>query len=534
MNGYGAGEPMALPLPIKLPQPERRATGPVDPELVCRWIETRRVTQGPRAGLPFELLDWERRFILDALRPGVRQAALSVGRGNGKTTVVAALAAAFVAGPLRQPRAEAPVVAGSYQQARIAFEHIGAFLDADVSGRDWRVTDSLHWSLIEHRPTGARIRVLSSNPKRAHGLAPAMIIADEPAQWERTGGERLYAALMTSTGKVPGSRLIALGTRPENSAHWFQRLLDARDDPSIVAHCYSAPVDCDWNDPEAWLEANPSLPHMPELRDALAAEAHSARSNPAMLLAFKALRLNQGVADSGGRDRLIEPDQWSECFERPAPERTGRYVLGVDLGGSAALSAAAAYWPDGGRLEVRAQVGDRPSLADRGAHDGAGDLYVQANAAGELHLSDGRLADVEDLVAGAVADWGEPAAVVFDRWREAELLDAAERHMRRSEPVLRGQGYKDGSDDVRRFRAAVMSGHVRPARRFLLLEAGIGEAVCVSDPAGNVKLAKAGEGDKRARARDDVAAAAVLAVAHGRRVVENNNGRAPGGAPLIA
>ena len=41
--------------------------------------------------------------------------------------------------------------------------------------------------------------------------------------------------------------------------------------------------------------------------------------------------------------------------------------------------------------------------------------------------------------------------------------------------------------------------------------------VTVSDPAGNAKLAKSGEGSKRGRAKDDSAAAAILAVAEGMR-----------------
>ena len=42
------------------------------------------------------------------------------------------------------------------------------------------------------------------------------------------------------------------------------------------------------------------------------------------------------------------------------------------------------------------------------------------------------------------------------------------------------------------------------------------EAVTISDPAGNAKLAKQGEGGRRVRARDDIAAA-ILAVSLGIR-----------------
>ena len=47
--------------------------------------------------------------------------------------------------------------------------------------------------------------------------------------------------------------------------------------------------------------------------------------------------------------------------------------------------------------------------------------------------------------------------------------------------------------------------------------AAFAEAQTVSDTAANEKLAKAGEGMKRRRGRDDLAAAIVLAVAEGMR-----------------
>ena len=51
----------------------------------------------------------------------------------------------------------------------------------------------------------------------------------------------------------------------------------------------------------------------------------------------------------------------------------------------------------------------------------------------------------------------------------------------------------------------------------LLMRAAMREAVTVSDPAGNAKLAKHTEGGRRSRARDDAAAASILAVSVGIR-----------------
>ena len=62
------------------------------------------VTQGRRAGQPFTVLPWQRRFVRGAFAPGAGTAALSIARGGGKTTLVAGIAAATLDGPLTVPR----------------------------------------------------------------------------------------------------------------------------------------------------------------------------------------------------------------------------------------------------------------------------------------------------------------------------------------------------------------------------------------------------------------------------------------------
>ena len=77
-------------------------------------------------------------------------------------------------------------------------------------------------------------------------------------------------------------------------------------------------------------------------------------------------------------------------------------------------------------------------------------------------------------------------------------------------------GYLDGAADVRAFRRACAEGKVTP-HKSLLLRSAMAEARTISDPAGNAKLSKGSQGGRRLRARDDAAAAAILAVASGVR-----------------
>ena len=117
----------------------------------------------------------------------------------------------------------------------------------------------------------------------------------------------------------------------------------------------------------------------------------------------------------------------------------------------------------------------------------------------------------------AVRRYGRPQAIAADRWQAGELEDGVRAAgLALPEPTWRGQGWKDGTVDVRLFRSAVLDGKVA-APVSLAMRAAFAEARVVADSAANEKLAKAGEGQHRRRGRDDLAAAIVLAVAEGQR-----------------
>ena len=213
----------------------------------------------------------------------------------------------------------------------------------------------------------------------------------------------------------------------------------------------------------------------------------------------------------------LDADTWRNAEALPEPDaRANEYVLGLDLGQNAAMSAAAAYVRDG-TLEAVACLPELPSLAERGLADGVGGLYQQMADRGELFLAGRRVSDIPALLRECLERWGRPVAIACDRWRLAELkqhLEAVQFPL--TDLVEGGQGFKDGGQDVRDFRAAVLGDHVRPSRS-LLLTAAMSEARVTGDPSGNWKLAKHVQGGRRANARDDACAAAIIAVAEGYR-----------------
>ena len=472
------------------------------------------ITQGRHAGKLLTVLPWQKRFCHGAFADDVESAGLSVGRGNGKTTMVAGLGAAALDGPLAFPRGETVVVASSFDQSRIAFEHTLAFLRERVNLKDrsvWRVWDSMNAAKIQRMDTGAMLKCIGSDPRRAHGLAPTLVIADEPAQWEHTKADAMLSALRTGLGKQPHSLFVALGTRPADEQHWFAKMLDGGGD---YAQSHAARVDDPKFQRRTWERANPSLKHMPDLLRTIKSEAKSAKIDPAMLAAFEALRLNLGTSDTVIMS-LLESEVWLRIEGEAA--REGRMVWGIDLGTTSAQSAVAAYWPNTGNLEVLAAFPREPSLAERGLRDGVGRLYVESAKRGELITTGGEAVSISELLDVAFQRFGKPHHIVADRWREGELIDCLKASgIPKSRLSVRGMGFMDGSEDVRSFRRACLEGRVTP-RESLVLRSAMREARTVQDPAGNSKLAKGTEGARRLRAKDDAVAASILAVGLGER-----------------
>ena len=494
----------------------RKAAAPAAPSSsssLVEWAGALVVTQGEHAGDRLTVLPWQREFLQGVEASTGGELGLSVPAGAGKTTLAATVAAAAVAGPLAQQRAAVILVAASFAQAGLAFDHAAAFLEP-VRRADpdrWRVLRSEQRALIQDKLTGAELRAREASARTLHGAAPSLVLADEPAQWMPSQRDAIYAAIRSRLGKIPGSRLLAIGTRPDDPAHWFARLLTRH------GTTYAAAPDDDPFDPATWHAANPSIAYFPHLLATYEREASEAQADPQLLPAFRALRLNLGTADHA-QAVLVEADAWQRCEIDILPEARGPAVWGIDLSGGAALAAVACYWPQCGRLEALAAFPTLPSLAERGRTDGAD--YERMHADGDLLVLGRRVVPVPALVEAALARWGRPARVVADHHQERELREALEDATAfppGAALVLSGLGWAHGPSRIRDFRRAVGAGQVW-ARPTLLIRQALANARTVSDSMGSEKPIKGGASGRKRTARDDTAIAALLAVSEGVRL----------------
>ena len=458
-------------------------------------------------------MPYQQRFVRGLLKNA--EAALTIARANGKTTLAAALAACAVAGPISQPRAQTVIVASSFGQARIGFHHTMWFLRPifEQDRRRWRVVDNSHECRIEDRETGANLRALGSDPGRAHGLAPLLAIADEPAQWPANFGPKMHAAIVTAQGKIEASRFVAIGTKPEEPLHWFSEMLTGGPGIYVQSHAVAADDEADY----AWAsvrKANPALPYLPALRAALKRERQKARESAAALAMWRALRLNKGTAETGMRQVITSVDNWLGCVFEPPPPREGPVAIGFDLGGSSSMTAFVAYWPQTGRLEARGAFPADPGLKDRGKDDGVGDRYVRMAERGEIRTYPGRVTPVGKFLvdmAGLLKDQ-EVIGAVADRYRKAEAEQALAVAAIEWPMEWRAVGSgPHGSADIRAFQSEVLEAHLRTAPS-MLMESAIRESIVTRDTNRNPRLDKA-----RNKGRIDALQAAVLAVGMGRR-----------------
>ena len=454
------------------------------------------------------LAPFQRRFIRGAFRPGIDTAVLCGPRSLGKSSLSGELLACALdpSGPLHVPGADNVLLAGSLEQSRAVFR----FLRARCPESHFRYTDSGQRISVKHTATNTRVRVASSDAKRAFGIVGArLVVGDEPAAWEVRGGALMYDALSTSGGKNE-QLLILIGTKaPAPADGWWLRLVErGAADPGTYVQVHEAAVDDDGEvqDWSTWATAkrcNPLIGFNPHLEPKLRKELVKARRDDDAKRRYISYRLNRPTVDLN--THLVTVDAWQRMLARPVAPRDGAAVLGIDLGASRSWSAASLWWKNG-RVEVFASCPGIPSLADQEKRDGlpSGILQELVNT-GVMGIADGRHVASIDTLLDLLPDVAYEA-VVADRFALMTLADAlAARGFPDVEYVV--NQWSVASTAIGAFRQAVLDGPMTLATQGRSLATlSVGDACVEPDTSGNVRMKK-----QHRRNRDDVAQSMVLA-----------------------
>jgi phage terminase large subunit-like protein len=458
-------------------------------EQVLAFLETLPIVSGLRAGERLELLDFQRQFVRGVYGPRdnsgnrlVRLAALSVARGNGKSATLSGLMLAHLLGPCLEPYGEIYAAALDREQAGVLYRQTRAYIEATpwmaarVNIRDW------HKEIVDEESQSIW-RALTSDARKAHGLAPSFWVADEVAQWR---SRELWDNLATGMGKRESALGITISTQAPDDMHFFSEMLDAEPVPTVYTQLHAAPDDCALDDREAWAAANPALGaflNADQFEDA----ASRAMRSPSFASSFRLLQLNQRIAAEG---RFINAAEWmanAEPFE--AIDLEGKRCFGgLDLSSTRDLTCFALWFPDEGKLLAWHFV-PADTILERVERDRV--PYDRWAEAGWITTTNG--ASVDRLsIARTLADvrtrYGVQA-IAFDRWRFEDLKKMLSDDGIELPLVEFVPGFKSYAPAVDAFERAILERRMQHnGSPILTWQAG--NLVIETDAVGNRKPAK--------------------------------------------
>ena len=451
------------------------------------------------------LQPFQRRFEAAVSSPKWRTAGLSLPRGNGKSWIAGRFLARALTptDPMFVEGTESVLCATAISQARTVFKFLRAQL-ADEDDYSW--VDSSNKIGVTHKRTRTKVNVISSSGKIAMGLVNCpYAVCDEPGAWEVNKGQLMADALFTAQGK-PNSplKIIIIGTLAPAESGWWHDLVE----DGTYGRTY---VQLLQGDAEKWRylreirRVNPLTKVDPDFVRTLLEERDKALTDTRLKARFLSYRLNLPSADES--KVLLTVEDWEAVCNRPGTPKEGKPIVGIDLGGGRAWSAAVAVWP-GGAVEAIAVAPGIPSIRAQETRDRVPrGTYQKLVDMGCLRIAEGkRVQPPSQLVEMIREKWGAALFLICDLFRLNDLKDSAAGYAIQT----RRTRWSEAAEDVRALRKSALDGPLNctdPAS-VALLTASLAAAKVKSDDQGSTRLVKI---HNKNSSRDDVAAGLVLA-----------------------
>lgn len=272
---------------------------------------------------------------------GVTECWLIVPEGNGKTTMVAALALYHCE---HTPYASVPIGASSREQAEILFKQAQGFVIRTPELHDTFECLPGHRE-IRCATSSGLIKVFAADQKTADGAIPTLALCEEMHRQKDMG---LYDTWMGKTPKRNG-QIVAISTAGEPGSA-FEAVRDGirqqgkveRKDcftrvvtPHLIMHEYAVPEDGDVENLKLVKMANPSSRVTPEVLE-------KKRNSPTWNRAhWERMVCNRPTR--GGRTAVTEAE-WVRALSNKAIPRGQPIWLGVDLAFRWDTTALVPYW----------------------------------------------------------------------------------------------------------------------------------------------------------------------------------------------
>lgn len=461
-------------------------------EKIIAFIEKYcRVPEGKLVGSPVQLVDFQKKFILDVYdNPHkTHTGILSIARKNGKSALIAGLLLAHLVGP--EAKRNTQIVSGalSREQASIILDLAAKMIDlSDVLTRLTHIVPST--KTIHGLAARAKYRALSAEGKTAHGLSPVLAILDETGQI-KASQDNFFDAIVSSQGAHESPLTLIISTQAPTDAALLSKMIDAGlsgEDKGVVCHLYSVPLDADIHDEKNWILANPALGVFRSLED-VRKMSQKAKDMPSFEPSFRNLILNQRVSTFAP---FVSKTIWEENGGRPCSFE-GLEVFGaLDLSKRTDLTAFTLCARDSdGVIHVRPYFfAPHDGLFERAKRDQVPyDVWAKE---GFLKLTPGATVDYDYValeIAEIVADLNL-IEVAFDRWKIDFFKESCTR-VGVSLPLKPfGQGFKDMSPAIDALEADLLNRRIRHGGNPLLTMCAQNVSVS-TDPAEGRKFDKA-------------------------------------------
>lgn len=490
---------------------------------IIAFIEKLTIPSGKGEGGPFVLRKFQKDFIRDvygredeAGRRFVRRAILSMGRKNGKSVLIAALALVHLIGPEAITNGEIYSAANDREQASLIFKYAAQIVRSDPELLQYiKIVDSTKTMVCFGN--GSIYRAISAEAGTKYGLNPTVVIYDELAQ---ARNRDLYDALDTSMAARLEPLFVVISTQSNDPNHILSQLIDdglSGRDKSTVCHLYAVPDEADgvFEDKKLWKLANPALGDFRSL-DEMQTAAKRAQRMPTFESSFRNLYLNQRISPE---TPLISKSEWLACKGDSEINLGEEIYLGLDLSAREDLTALVAV-SNGSNERVKAWFWKpKDELINHERRDRV--PYTVWERQGYIETTPGRAIEydwIAERLAQIIVDY-KVVGLAFDRHRMKDLISSMQRVgvdfyvEKKDNPMsgaLRlvdwGQGYVDMTPAVEAILMSILN------RRFVhdgnpVLTWNFANAMTISDAAGNRKIDKSAT-----RFRIDGAIAAAMAV----------------------
>lgn len=289
------------------------------------------VPSGHNAGDPFKLARFQRNLIEELLAEDVSMGGFSIGAGNGKSTLAAALALWALVDHEDSP--QVPLLASSATLAMRTLFNPACALIANSILTEWvRIKRSNADRGFSTMFNDGQAYVIPANDAAVQGLSPTLGVVDEG----EFVNHDVLMGLEDRLGKRREQALLVFGTPGPNEecALFVARSLAAQGGAyKFVEH--AAPEGCDYRDRQAWRIANPAIDA--GIFDVRALERACANIEAAkdvgtkLILErrFRRFRLGQWLPEESEASWL-PPSAMENCPTAPLPPDGTEVVLAID------------------------------------------------------------------------------------------------------------------------------------------------------------------------------------------------------------